>query len=90
MYFKVTSQQLKKSLLHLKTLEVEKQQFIEKFKAEKPKEFEVSKAKNQLDRIQTLISEISFAVYKTKVKEFFLGYEEAKLIRPALLQEDTI
>lgn len=89
MYFRVTSQQLKKSLFHLKSLLVEKTSFVKKFKENKSKEKELEITQTQIQKINKLIKEVEFAVYKTKVKEFSLEYEEAELVRPALLQEDT-
>ena len=88
MYYKVTRKILKKALVFLKkqpkTFLLEKDILDgetnkptgEKYREEFP------------NRNEEYIEEIEFALYKTKLDEFYIDYDFAQAIRPALLTKE--
>lgn len=77
MYFKVDRKVLKKALVWLKKQPVE-------IKVETDSFGRTIKEDSVID-FTNYIEQIEFALYKTKMEEFYIDFEFAQTIRPALL-----
>lgn len=88
MYFKVDKKILKKALVWLKKQDdfVTVIDFITNVDGTTKK---IIKKEPNLDKTK-YIEQIEFALYKTKLDEFYIDYDFAKEIRPALLTKEKI
>lgn len=80
MYFKLTRKHLKNALLLL-------QNRIKAFEKDP-----MNKGENNFLYLTLLdyVEEIKFALYKTKLEEFYIDYEFAQQIRPALNKKELL
>jgi len=86
MYFKVTRKMLKKALVFLKKQDNKVKVFTSTLlpNGETVKRIEVVDNLNKL----TYVKQIEFALYKTKLEEFYIDFDFAEAIRPALLTKE--
>ena len=84
MYFKVDKTILKKALVYLK-----KQP---KFVKELTYDHRTNKTTEKMvpNEILKYITQIEFALYKTRMNEFYIDYDFAVAIRPALLTKKVV
>ena len=85
MFYKVIKNQLKKSIVLLRNRVKALEQKDQKISGDFAKDVKNSILLNDL---KVFLEEIEFAVYKTKLKEFYIDYEMAKQIRSILNSED--
>ena len=86
MYFKVNRKIFKKALVWLKKQDdfVTTTDFISDIDGTTKK---IIKKRPNLDKIK-YIEQAEFALYKTKLDEFYIDYDFAQTIRPALLTKE--
>lgn len=82
MYFKVDRKILKKALVYLKKQPVE-------IKVETDS-FGRAIKENTIIDFTNYIEQIEFALYKTRMDEFYVDYDFAQAIRPALLTKKVM
>jgi len=85
MYFKVDRKVLKKALIWLKKQPVTDIPINELYY-----NLDGTFRQRKLIDIPSYIEQIEFALYKTKMDEFYIDYDFAKSVRPALLTKKVI
>lgn len=99
MYFKVDRKVLKKALVYLKTKiketegAISQQEYDRMLKNNEIKQdvfYRVYDGNIDTKLYVKYIEQIKFALYKTKMNDFYIDYDFAKAIRPALLTKKEI
>lgn len=76
MYFKITRNNLKKAIVSLSS------------RIDALSKDETWKNTNLLEELKEYHEQVEFALYKTKLNEFYIDYNFAKQIRSALMTEE--
>lgn len=76
MYFKITRNNLKKAIVLLSS------------RIDALSKDETWKNTNLLEELKEYYEQVEFALYKTKLNEFYIDYSFAKQIRSALMTEE--
>ena len=86
MYFKVTRKMLKKALVWLKKQDDK----VKVFTSTLLPNGDTVKRIDLVDNLEKAdyIKQIEFALYKTKLEEFYIDFDFAEAIRPALLTKE--
>lgn len=87
MYFRVNKKILKKALVWLK----KQNDFVTLIESVTDINGEIKKVVKKVPNLDKnkYIEQIEFALYKTKLEEFYIDYDFAQAIRPALLTKEN-